>query len=218
MPHGGALDSAAWADRHRGIRVLLWCHVLALPLIAVFRGETYLHGLVEATVVAVFALGAELRWLGARFRSASATLGLLLSSAVVVHHFDGVIEAHFHFFVMVAVVALYQAWLPFLLALAFVLVHHTVVGILVPHAVYNHEAAVNEPLLWGIVHGGFILAESIACLVYWRASEEAVSRERDVRISAEKTRQDLAAAQELSGIGSWEWNIAWACQKVCVRA
>lgn len=55
-----------------------------------------------------------------------------------VHLFDGVIEARFHFFVMVAVVALYQAWLPFLLALAFVLVHHSVVGLLVPQAVYNH--------------------------------------------------------------------------------
>ena len=74
MPQGGALDAAAWAGRHRGIRVLLWGHVLALPLIAVIRGESFLHGLAEATVVAVFALGGEFHELGARFRSASATL------------------------------------------------------------------------------------------------------------------------------------------------
>ena len=50
----------------------------------------------------------------------------MTSSALVVHLSDGLIEAHFHFFVMVAVVALYQSWQPYLLALAFVVVHHSV--------------------------------------------------------------------------------------------
>jgi PAS domain-containing protein len=188
--------------------VLLWAHVFTLPLIAVLRGEGYLHALAEASLPLWFALGAELRALTARWRSASATLGLVVSSATLVHLFDGLIEAHFHFFVMVAVVALYQAWLPFLLALGFVVVHHSVLGWLVPDAVYNHDAGGGAPLLWGVVHGAFILAESVACLVYWRASEHVTGRERDSRIAAEELNRDLADAQRLAGIGSWKWDRA----------
>ena len=55
-------------------------------------------------------------------RSASATaavaLGLLTSSAILVHLWEGAIEAHFHFFVMVTILATYEEWFPYLLAIA----------------------------------------------------------------------------------------------------
>lgn len=197
-----------WQARHRAICVLLWTHALALPFVGLLRGQGLVHVLAEAAVVAWFALGAQLRWLSVPARSALATLGLLTSSAVVVHFFDGLIEVHFHFFVMVAVVALYQAWMPFLLALIFVVLHHSLTGTFAPDAVYNHPAAVSNPWLWGLVHGGFILAESMACLVYWRASEQALERERDARVAAQDVHRDLARAQELSGVGSWDWQVA----------
>lgn len=206
LPRGGTLDDASWVARHRGICAVLWMHVIALPATTLVRGETLGHALPEVAGIAWLALAAELRGLGIRLRSAAATLGLMACSAAVVHVFDGTIEAHFHFFVMVAVVALYQSWVPFLLALAFVVVHHGVIGTLEPEAVYNHAAAIERPWLWGIIHGAFIFAESIACLVYWRASELAVERERRIRVSAEEARQDLALAQELAGMGSWEWD------------
>ena len=31
---------------------------------------------------------------------------------------------HFHFFVMVSLMALYEEWLPYLLSIAYVVVHH----------------------------------------------------------------------------------------------
>jgi diguanylate cyclase (GGDEF)-like protein/PAS domain S-box-containing protein len=208
LPRGGALGYPEWQARHRGICFLLWLHVLALPLIAVLRGQSFLHGLAEAGVVAWFALGAQVRSLSVPARSALATVGLLTSSAVVVHLFGGLIEAHFHFFVMVAVVALYQAWLPFLLSLVFVVLHHSLTGTFAPDAVYSHSAAVDNPWFWGLVHGGFILAESVACLVYWRASEETLDRERAARVEAQGAHRDLVRAQELSQIGSWDWDVA----------
>ncbi len=207
LPRGGALGLDEWQARHRAIYVLLWMHAVALPFIALLRGQGLTHGLAEAAVVAWFALGAQFRRLSVAARSALATLGLLTSSAVVVHFFDGLIEVHFHFFVMVAVVALYQAWMPFLLALVFVVLHHSLTGTFAPDAVYNHPAAVSDPWLWGLVHGGFILAESVACLVYWRASEQALERERDARVAAQDAHRDLARAQELSGVGSWDWDV-----------
>jgi diguanylate cyclase (GGDEF)-like protein len=82
-----------------------------------------------------------------------------------------VIEAHFHFFVMVGVITLYQDWLPFGLALGYVVVHHSVLGLLDPHGVFNHEAALRSPWKWALIHGAFVLGASVAYLVNWRLSE-----------------------------------------------
>src|SRR5207249_1511488 len=80
-------------------------------------------------------------------------------------------EMHFHFFVMVVIIALYQDWTPFLLAIGYVVVHHGVVGVLAPSAVYNHPAAIAHPWQWAAVHGVFVLAASIASIVNWRIYE-----------------------------------------------
>lgn len=58
--------------------------------------------------------------------------GLITASAVLVHLSGGYIELHFHFFVMLIIIALYQEWLPFLLAIAYVAVHHRLLGTLAP--------------------------------------------------------------------------------------
>ena len=50
------------------------------------------------------------------------TVGLLSRSALIVHVSDGKPESYFHFFVMVAALSLYEDWVPFGAAVAFVLV------------------------------------------------------------------------------------------------
>ena len=187
--------------------MLLWLHVLVIPCVALLRGQTLMHSVLEGSLVAWPAVGAVADVFSRAVRSGMATLGLVISSAVLVHLFDGLIELHFHFFVVVAVAALYQSWLPFLLALAFVVVHHSLVGTFFPSAVYNHPAATTQAWWFGVVHGAFILAESVACLVYWRASEDALESERAARIEAQEAHRDLARAQELAGMGSWEWDL-----------
>ncbi len=177
-------------------------------MVGVLTGETTSHSLFEAAIVGVFGVGACLRRLSPTTRSALATLGLVICSAILVHFFHGLIEMHFHFFVMVAVVALYQAWQPYLLAVGFVLVQHSVVGALAPHEVYSHPSAWGQPWTWAMIHGAFILAESVTCLMYWRVSEDALDREREARVGLEQAHQDLAKAQELSGVGSWEWDVS----------
>src|SRR5205807_9378461 len=107
-----------------------------------------------------------------RLSSATAALGLVVSSALIVHLSGGVIEAHFHFFVMVGILTLYQDWQPFLLAIGFVVVHHAVLGTLDPSAVYNHPEAVAHPFKWALIHGAFVLAASAASVVAWRLNEE----------------------------------------------
>ncbi len=49
--------------------------------------------------------------------------------------------------------------------------HHGVVGVLAPSSVYNHPAAIAHPWQWAALHGGFVLAASIASIVNWRVHE-----------------------------------------------
>jgi hypothetical protein len=48
--------------------------------------------------------------LSRRLRAGLATFGLLTASAVLVHLSGGLIEFHFHFFVMLFVITFYQDW------------------------------------------------------------------------------------------------------------
>jgi hypothetical protein len=107
LPSGQLLTPEVWARRHRGIVWLLWLHVAGIAAFAVARGNGLGHGLEEASLVALFALPAAYPAMGRRARSAAAVLGLITSSAVIVHLSGGVVEAHFHFFVMVGVITLY---------------------------------------------------------------------------------------------------------------
>jgi diguanylate cyclase (GGDEF)-like protein len=203
LPHGQLLTPEVWARRHRGIVWLLWLQVAGIAAFAMVRGYGPVHGLQEASLVAVFALAAAHPAVGRRARSAAAVLGLITASAVIVHLSGGVVEAHFHFFVMIGVITLYQDWLPFGLALGYVIVHHGLLGALRPTDVYNHPAALQHPWKWALIHGGFVLAASVAYLVNWRLSESQA-----VEISRLVSRlQGLARSDPLTGVPNrrvWE--------------
>ena len=175
-PHGGSLPEEVWKRRHRAIVLLLWGHVLGLPLFALIRGYGPVHSLVEGGAVVVFAALASLHARGSTFRSAMAALGLLTSSAVLVHLSGGTIEVHFHFFVVVGVLTLYEDWVPFLVAIGYVVVHHGVIGTLSPETVFNHPAARAHPWTWAAIHGGFVMAAAAAYVVSWRLTEQARAR------------------------------------------
>jgi PAS domain S-box-containing protein len=55
----------------------------------------------------------------------------------------------------------------------YIVVHHGLVGVLDPTSVYNHPAAWANPWLWAGIHGAFILAMSVVCLITWRLNERA---------------------------------------------
>ena len=173
LPEGRSLPARTWERRHKGIVALLWLHAVGLGLFAAVRGASVRHSATEALIVVAFAALAANPRFSRRVRSSLAVLGLLSSSAILVHLSGGSVEMHFHFFVMVVVIGLYQDWLPFLLAIGFVVTHHGTIGLLDPGSVYNHPGAVENPLLWAGVHGLFITAESIASLIAWRLFETA---------------------------------------------
>ncbi|MDQ3951444.1 MAG: hypothetical protein M3279_00555 [Actinomycetota bacterium] len=176
LPHGRALPETLWRARHRAIVLLLWAHVPALALLGLVRGVAAWHVLLETGIVGACAVLASWRILDRPARAAVATFGLFTCSALLVHFSGGVTEMHFHFFVMVVVVSLYQDWFAFLVGIGYVLVHHGVVGTIAPGDVYGTAAAIANPWGWAAIHAGFILAESVACLVAWKKSEQYAAK------------------------------------------
>ena len=172
LPKGGALPEEVWDRRHTGIVILLWCHVVGIVGYALLTGHPFIHGLADASPVATAAIVAQSSRLRRGLRSGAATIGLVTCSAVLVHLSHGLIEMHFHFFVMVGVITLYQNWVPFLLALGFVVAHHGLIGVISVRSVYDHQGGYENPWKWAAVHGAFVLATSVVHLIAWRLNEE----------------------------------------------
>jgi hypothetical protein len=172
----GRLAEATWQRRALAARLLLWLHVPALTVIAAATRKLDGHTSTELALLAALALlsSAAARTTTRRGTQASLTaLGLLASSGVLVHLTDGLVEAHFHFFVMVGLLTLYQEWKPFAVAIGFVALHHGVVGTLAPETVYNHPSALAHPVPWAAVHALAIAGAAAAHLFAWGMHEQA---------------------------------------------
>src|SRR4051812_24445983 len=120
LPQGRTLPAADWRRRHRALLALLWLHVAGLFAFALVQGNALGHAVLESGVVAVFATAALFAPAGHRLAAVAVSIGLMVSSAELVHLWHGQTEAHFHFFVMISLLALYDDWLAFGLAFSFV--------------------------------------------------------------------------------------------------
>jgi diguanylate cyclase (GGDEF)-like protein len=172
LPEGRRLSDEVWQRRHRGLTWLLWAHVPSLFLFGIARGISPISAGAQVAILVLPALVATFRSLSRAVRSASTSVGLVISASVFVHLAGGSIEAHFQFFVVLGFLTLYQAWTPFLLALVYVVIEHGLVGALDPSAVYNNPAEIAHPWKWALVHGGFVLAASFANILSWRLTEQ----------------------------------------------
>lgn len=173
LPGGSEIPESEWRGRHKVILIVIAGHAVGLAGFGAMRGHGWPQSLMAGLLIAV--LGALAAWpaLGRRFRSSIAALALVTCSAVLVQFWDGVIEGHFHFFVVVAIVSLYMDWVPFLLSVLYVAVEHGLVGTLRPEWVYNHPDAIANPWLWAAIHAVLVLAECAALVVVWRSNERA---------------------------------------------
>ena len=189
VPVGRSLPEDVWLSRHRFLTGLTWFHALVIALIgpfsgysweldwgAVFRDGTVLHTFFEGLIVASFALIGSSGKGSRTLRACAVSFGLISSSAILVHLSGGYIELHFHFFVMLVFLALYQDWVPYLLAVGYVAIHHGIVGTLWPEEVFNHGAALNAPWTWAGIHAFFILFQCVGSIVAWRFTEKAAAQ------------------------------------------
>ncbi|MEA2410914.1 MAG: hypothetical protein QOC77_1475 [Thermoleophilaceae bacterium] len=188
LPTGKTLPPEIWQRRHSAMTTLVWLHAAGLFIFGMARGYPAWHMCIDTLPIATFGAAAGVKSRSRRFRACMVSLGLLSSSAVLVHLSGGATEAHFHFFVMVTVLATYEEWLPYLLAIVFVLVHHGVMGVLAPTSVYDHASAVSDPWKWAGIHALFIAGLCVVNVITWRMNEDA---------RAEKDRaHDLTRASE----------------------
>ena len=107
LPRGATLPCDAWRARHRMMVRLVWLHVAGLAIFALARGYGISHAALDVLPVALLGAVAGRASLNRRLRTAAVAIGLLTCSAMLVHLWDGAIEAHFHFFVMVTILATY---------------------------------------------------------------------------------------------------------------
>src|SRR3954452_9085829 len=83
----------------------------------------------------------------------------------------------------------------FLLAAAFVVLHHGIGGALDPHAVFSHPDAEAHPWRWALLHAAYIAAAGLGAIVTWRLNEDL--RDKQVHLIEEKQAAlDRAAAAE----------------------
>jgi diguanylate cyclase (GGDEF)-like protein len=177
MPRGRMLPAHLLERRHRTIVAVLAAHVPGLLAFGLLRGYAFGHVLFDVGPVIMLSALAKSTRLPLRWRMVAACTGLVTCSALLVHLWGGVIEAHFHFFVVIGLLTLYQDWLPFLLAIAYVVVHHGLMGVLAPHSVYSNPDAALHPWRWALIHGGFVLAASLTHMASWRTNEEQLLRD-----------------------------------------
>src|ERR1700704_3185516 len=162
LPQGGTLEPQEWDRRHRALLWMLWLTIVALPIYSVFTGFGAYHTLLHVLPQAALAVIASMPRFGQKARSIACSLGLLTTAAVMVHISGGLIEMHFAFFVIILLLTLYEEWLVFLVAVAYVLLPHGVLGMIDPRAVFNRAEQFNEPWKWAAIHAAFVAAARLA--------------------------------------------------------
>jgi diguanylate cyclase (GGDEF)-like protein len=177
FPRGSTLPEAQWQVRHRAVTWLLVFHAAVFAVASLAKGLPAADVLTNVAVPTLGAFAASRGSLSRGARSCVASVSLMLSSAVVVHLMNGSIEGHFHFFVMIPVVALYEDWVPFGLAVGVVLIHHGVIGTLAPTSVYDHRGALEHPWRWAFVHAFFFASACVGAIINWKLHESARSAE-----------------------------------------
>jgi methyl-accepting chemotaxis protein len=198
-----ALSEETFAARHRVLRLLLWVHLPVVLVLAYFEGElspghhtplllSFLGGVLVCGVVAGTARGR-------RAGSLSVSVGLVFATYALVQAGAGMIDLHFHFFVVLALIGLYQDWTSFAVAVVMVAVPHLEVGLIAPELVFGEHAAHDGSILGrALLHVAFVLAMSAAQITYWRyeASARQEFERRQAELTAEGAAQLRAAAQE----------------------
>jgi signal transduction histidine kinase len=182
LPRGNTLDQDTFSRRHALLCWVLGLHVPALFAFGVWQGYGAGHAAAEiAAPVACLVLArlAKNRRVAAFF----VTAGLVYCSSALVHLSRGTIEAHFHFFILIGLIALYQDWVPFLWNVTFTVLSHGLGSGIAADLMYNHGAAQSQPWTWAVIHGLAVLAACVGVIVFWKSTEQ--EQRRNVSLVAE---------------------------------
>jgi diguanylate cyclase (GGDEF)-like protein/PAS domain S-box-containing protein len=181
------LDEAVWIQRHRGLRWLLAGQSAVVLGVCLVTQDAWLQPALTGLLLALCLAVASWRAIPRRVQQCAVAFGLFSVSAAVVRLSDGNVAAHFHYFVMLPFLALYEDGLPFAVGVGYVFLQHGLYGSIAPRRVYSaadEEGA--QPWLWAGVHGLALLAASVALNIHWRASQRIRRSDRRSRRTAER--------------------------------
>ncbi|MFL6221549.1 MAG: ATP-binding protein, partial [Actinomycetes bacterium] len=179
LPRGNTLDDRSWHKRHVFLQALLLLHLLLLFAFGLFMGRTAWDTMLVLSVpAACLVLGRLITQ--RRVASVLITAGLTYGSAVLVSFSNGSIEAHFHFFIMIGFIALYQDWVPFLWNVVFTVLSHGVGSALRTDLIFNHPAGQTSPWVWSAIHGVAVLAACCGVVIFWETTEREQSKTLDL--------------------------------------
>ena len=201
LPRGTRLPESSWRIRHRLLLIVVWANIPLLLVIGLGASIEPVHLVWEIGIVGAL-LAASSVVQGRTSKAMLTSLALVTCSGLLVHFTDGLIESHFHFFVAIPLISLYRDWRPLAVGLGYVVVHHSIAGVLAPEDVFNHPAAIAHPVQWALVHGVYVLALTAVIIVYWRFSESlegALAREEALRrgVEAEKLQMETGRLEHL---------------------
>ncbi|GIM89239.1 putative bifunctional diguanylate cyclase/phosphodiesterase [Paractinoplanes toevensis] len=174
IPTGGGLRDEYWARRHRLLTVLLAACVVGLTIFGTFQQALTASWVTVLLVLPCVVLAARLR--SRRPASIAVALGFVIACAGFVTMSDGLTEAHFSFFVVVAALALYRDWAPFGVFLIATTLHHAVFGTLWHSHTYDHNG---DPLLWAALHGVAVLLAAFFQAIAWALTEDEERRAQE---------------------------------------
>lgn len=207
LPRGSRLSDEAFRERHQIVAFALVILIATLTVVGLVVGEGIGHVALEMLPIIIPGV---VGW-----RSSTRTLAALamsfavmMCSSTLVHQTGGLIEAHFLFFVLLPLVALYQDWRAFLGSITFVVFSHMVVGTLQPESMYNHPAAINNPVKWAFIHAVFVVGLVIVLIVEWRLAEREQRRTTHALANLQQTQAMLFQAQKLESVGQLAAGVA----------
>jgi len=172
LPRGGMLDEEDWQRRHRLLQRLLLGHLPLLAVVGLLLGRPVgTVALVLVTPGAVVLLGHV--WPGRRGRAVSVTAGLVYCSTALTVLSDGTTEAHFHYFIIIGFIALYQDWAPFLCNITLTVLTHGLGSAWSQSLIFDHPSAQQNPWLWSLLHGVAVLAACVGVALFWGVTEDS---------------------------------------------
>jgi len=217
-PNGTEIPDETFRKRHRGI--LLFTTALLPFVFGISRMQglesvtgaelpaiPLLHSVVGTGLVVGVLFVAALSQMPRRVRSSLAAIGFMITGSVLAYFTGGFIEAHFLYFVGVGVVALYEDWVPFAITIGYVALQHSIFGLIEWFAVYNHPAAMANPIVWGGIHALGVLMLATTVTFLWqslaiqgeqarRRIQEKLDEAEDARTLAEEKQAEAAQQKE----------------------
>ena len=130
------------------------------------------------------------------------TAGLTYCSIALVVITNGAIEAHFHFFIMIGLIALYQDWVPLGVNIALTVISHGLGSALQANVIFNHPAAQQNPWLWAGIHGVAVLVAYAGVVAFWGITEDDQNDRVELtrRLTEARAAQQAAALEDINAV------------------